>query len=343
DLGTKLWTLEDSRGIHTLRGMSHSGAKVAFSRDGTLLAALMNDWRVGIWDVQQKKLRHRLQMPAGFYVDNAGLQFTPDGSHFLFSAGTKMTAWDMKTGELRCEWKLPPGLADQIGVSQEGEIRLMRGETQNKTGGPFSDNPPSIDPRVIRLRVMSWDGTMTTRKTINRFPLHFHRSGTTRDGKYFVIKGVKGNGESSVLVVGGEAGHEIYELPATYPSSSSPLIIADQSNCLLQIHNDPEHNIAASLFQLNDGKRLPGLPYFCGAVEPNIRFGAMANGLTTDLYDLKESRHLLKMQSAVKASSYQSQFSPDGKLFAWARLDGTIAVCDLERVNQELKTIEMGW
>src|SRR5262249_36336889 len=46
----RLWSIEDGRGIRSLRGLTARVEKLAFSPDGRSLAALSQDWRVAIWD-----------------------------------------------------------------------------------------------------------------------------------------------------------------------------------------------------------------------------------------------------------------------------------------------------
>jgi hypothetical protein len=48
-----VFDLEFGRGIRTYRGLVSQVAKVCFSRDGRLLAAVAHDWQVGIWDVER--------------------------------------------------------------------------------------------------------------------------------------------------------------------------------------------------------------------------------------------------------------------------------------------------
>lgn len=37
------------------------------------------------------------------------------------------------------------------------------------------------------------------------------------------------------------------------------------------------------------------------------------------------------------------RFDRDGRVFAWGNLDGTVLVCDLERVNARLSQAGLGW
>jgi len=41
--------------------------------------------------------------------------------------------------------------------------------------------------------------------------------------------------------------------------------------------------------------------------------------------------------------SYYPQFSPDGLLAAWGNSDGSVTLCDLRRIEAQLRKIGLGW
>src|SRR5262249_6684183 len=72
---TEVWELENHRGIQTLRGLLGPVERVIVSPDGILVAALSDDWQVGIWDRVIGRLLHLFDAPRGPFADNASLAF----------------------------------------------------------------------------------------------------------------------------------------------------------------------------------------------------------------------------------------------------------------------------
>ena len=103
----EVWKLETGRGIQTLRGLTAQSMKTALTGDGHLVAALCDDWQVGIWDGPANRLLHVLEVTPGHFTDSAALAFSPDGRQFAFSAGHEASLWDVGTGELIRSWRCP--------------------------------------------------------------------------------------------------------------------------------------------------------------------------------------------------------------------------------------------
>ena len=101
--GVIVWDLEEGRGIETLRGLFGRITKVIFPPDGRFVAALANDWRVGVWDRTEARLLAVLEVEPGLFMDNATLALSPDGRSLAFSGGHKASLWGAR-------WPVAPGL-----------------------------------------------------------------------------------------------------------------------------------------------------------------------------------------------------------------------------------------
>ena len=68
------------------------------SPDGRRIAALSNDWEIGVFEMSSGALTGIAEAPEGFFTDNAGLAFSAEGSRLACSAGTEAKLWDVDKG-----------------------------------------------------------------------------------------------------------------------------------------------------------------------------------------------------------------------------------------------------
>jgi len=122
----QLWDVASGREIGAISGHGRGVSKVAFSRDGKLLASGATDSTIKIWDVATQK---ELRTLTGHTAPIESIDFSPDG-RLLASAGDDGSTfvWDTKTGEHLLtlislddggEWMVitPQGLFDGTPVS----------------------------------------------------------------------------------------------------------------------------------------------------------------------------------------------------------------------------------
>ena len=122
----QLWDVASGREIASIKGHGRAVSKVAFSRDGKLLASGGTDSTIKIWDVTSQK---ELRTLSGHTAAIESIDFSPDG-RLLASAGEDGSTfvWDTKTGEHLltlvslddgAEWMVitPQGLFDGTPVS----------------------------------------------------------------------------------------------------------------------------------------------------------------------------------------------------------------------------------
>ncbi|HKV35104.1 MAG TPA: caspase family protein [Pyrinomonadaceae bacterium] len=136
----QIWDVASGREIGNLKGHGRAVGKVAFSRDGKLLATGGTDNTIKIWDVAAKK---ELATLTGHTANIESLDFHPDG-RLLASAGEDGSTflWDTKTGEHLLtlislddggEWMVvtPQGLFDGTPVSWNQILWRYNQETFN--------------------------------------------------------------------------------------------------------------------------------------------------------------------------------------------------------------------
>jgi WD40 repeat protein/uncharacterized caspase-like protein len=136
----RLWDVASGREIGTIRGHGRGVSKVAFSRDGKLLASGATDNTIKIWDVAT---RGEVRTLTGHTSNIESMDFSPDG-RLLASAGEDGSTflWDTKTGEHLltlislddgAEWMVitPQGLFDGTPVSWNQILWRYNQETFN--------------------------------------------------------------------------------------------------------------------------------------------------------------------------------------------------------------------
>ena len=136
----RIWDVASGREIGTLKGHGRAVDKVAFSRDGKLLATGSTDNTIKIWDVATKR---ELSTLTGHTANIESLDFSPDG-RLLASAGEDGSTflWDARTGEHLLtlislddggEWMVvtPQGLFDGTPVSWNQILWRYNQETFN--------------------------------------------------------------------------------------------------------------------------------------------------------------------------------------------------------------------
>ena len=136
----QIWDVASGREIGTLKGHGRAVGKVAFSRDGKLLATGATDNTIKIWDLASKR---ELTTLTGHTANIDSLDFHPDG-RLLASAGEDggTFLWDTKTGEHLLtlislddggEWMVvtPQGLFDGTPVSWNQILWRYNQETFN--------------------------------------------------------------------------------------------------------------------------------------------------------------------------------------------------------------------
>ena len=136
----RFWDVSTGAELGVIKGHSRGVSKVAFSRDGKLLASAGTDNTIKIWDVAT---RTELRSFAGHTASIESIDFTPDGSLLASASEDGSTfLWDTKTGEHLLtlislddggEWIVvtPQGLFDGTPVSWNQILWRYNQETFN--------------------------------------------------------------------------------------------------------------------------------------------------------------------------------------------------------------------
>jgi len=346
-----VWELESGRGIDSLRGLLRSVFTPIFSRDGRLVAALSNDWHVGIWDRAAHRLPYVLEVTPGAQTDNAALAFSPVGRQLAFSAGHEASLWDVTTGELVKTWKLSEGLSDRLAFAGPNQLLLFRVETETGEFGPFGPVDPIKYPRVCRVRDLLGADPIKPVAEIRDCNLHVFGSECSPDGKYYVVEGLagsRGNVRRVANLYEGPTGTRIGDLPT---QNSVTLDWAsfgfDSTGSVLSYFYEKAETSKTYLLEMPSRAVIRQFDQTPRCLSPRAKRWLMPSTASADqpgfltLYEQDHHDPLVNLMPDPTIGN--PQFSPDGSHLVWGNASGTVTVVDLVEVNSRLTGIGLGW
>jgi serine/threonine protein kinase/WD40 repeat protein len=348
----EVWDLEPGRGIQSLRGLQRSVFWSTFSPDGRLVAALSEDWRVGIWDRAAHRLLHVLEVTPGSLPDNAALALSADGRRFAFSSGKEASLWDVSTGETLKTWKLFLGLQDRLAFSDSNSLLLYRLETETGEFGPVYRVDPVKHPRVCRIRNLLGADPLKPIAEIRDCNLHVFGSECSVDGRYYVIEGLAGSDKDRkrlAALYDGRTGKKLGLLPTESPVGwPNAQLNFDPPGTVLNFGYSGERSEAVFL-ELPSRTPMRHLDAWPRCLGPNAKRWLTITDAPTDqptyltLHEQGRREPFLNIMSDSLWTLGIPRFSPAGSHLVWGDSSGVVTVVDLVEVNRRLSEIGLGW
>jgi WD40 repeat protein len=359
--GAMVWELEDHRGIQTLRGLLGPVERTIISPDGRLIAALSQDWQLGIWDRSLGRLLHQFDAPQGSYADNAALAFDTASRRLAYASGHEAVLWDIATGKVLKTWRMPEGFQDKLAFRAD-QLLSIRFETPDERVPPYGTDPKRY-PRIVRARDLLSGDPRKPIWELREFNWHVFGSDVSPDGQYFLADGLRGPSvdkrEHIVRLYDVPARKELRPIPVPLPVtrlSGSFFLFDPTGTVLVQKVNDdwrlhllavPDLTFLGEIqLDANSGHAegikclRPGGKQWLTA---HVRSGKTVPSTYT-VHELGRDTPLLTIAAdAMTISGNRSEFSRDGRIVTWCNLDGTVSVCDLVEVQRRLAEIGLGW
>jgi hypothetical protein len=332
--------LEDGRGIQNLRGLANPVARVCFSEKGRLLAAYGHGGQVAVWDVPEGRLFHVFNAPPLASADNAGLAFVGEGR--LACCGSEQAiVWDMETGHTADSWALKLGGTNRLAVDPEGRLLLFRAERVKDDEEPVAcqlrELVPGGQPREIGATPpfarLVWDAAVADR------------------GRVFLASGrhdIVGKPRRTVFAMAARDGEILWSLPSTRDWPDFDYLYPVPESAVVAVSCEPEKGEQRQRWLLRDahtgalcGGSItnvvavgPGArQWLCWPDDPHRGLELWVEGRTGPVVNV----------AGDGISSFFPQFSPDGTLAAWGNTNGSVTVCDLERIHGRLMELGLGW
>ena len=336
---TTLVDFEPGQGVLTLRGLDSPVSKVAFSRDGSVVAAIARSWKAAVWDRPTGRLRLVVDAPRGPSEDNCALAVSPDGGLLALSAGREVQLWDIKEGRRLRTWDFEPALADQLGFPSPDRLLSFRAES-----------PTGKAPRVGLIRDLLGKDPRTPLGRTPLFPTRIFSSAASPDGRFFAVEGVH-DGPSGprrrLRVFDGTTGMERWSRANEVPGGFGAMAIDSAGQILAIMTKIGPYS--SETFDLADGRPRGSWPGNGAILGPGAVLWALVEPVSLDgLFAspvLRRGRNeiLARFPSDEGVTPLSTVFSPDGRHMAYGHDDGTVTVCDLEEVRHRLSEVGLDW
>jgi serine/threonine protein kinase len=306
--------LSPDHGIHCLAGLASAVRKVWFSQNNELIAALADDWHVGIWRINTRALLDVIEVPTGATADSAGGCFDPTSTRFVFSTGSEAVLYDVVTGDTLQRWKLQLGFFDELQWDVQGRLLLLRREDYEQ---------PKL--RIWRLYALE---TAPTPKLLLQQPT-----------PNWILRDLALPFGAKYIVAWSRApGVEIH----VYDTASGRDLWHAKTDCLgdKQVYVDPvgktfgygysrQHD-GVRIMRFSDLREIKTTKWPCIAIAPFGKEFATPNWILPGKSGLKEAVPF-DTDSCLRCS-----FSPDGKLLAGGSENGTVYVVDTQQIRTKL-------
>jgi serine/threonine protein kinase/WD40 repeat protein len=331
-----LMNLEPDRGISVLRGLSAQVSKVAISSDGTRVAALSHDWRVAVWDVGRRRILGLLEAPRGDSADNAALAFSPDGHRLALTAGRGADLWDLDAGCRLWSMTLPHGLVDSLAFPVADRLLSFRAES-------VSEQPRA---RVGRIRNLLGPDPLRPLVETPPFSPRVLCSACSVDGRFVAVDGQHPGPDGLqrwVRVYDFLKGTEILARRKPNPTGDE-LLGFDPSGNVLAVAVE---GYRTALWGMPSGRPRTHLSQASASMGPDARLWIGPSSARSreelTLWHGPETVLAHFVTDEWSSMSTNAPFSRDGRLLAWGNTDGTVTVCDLESVRNQLGSAGLGW
>ncbi len=337
-----VWDLEPGRGLHSLRGLTAQVAKVCYSADGHRIAALAHNWEAAIWEAETGRLLARLDVPKGYYADNAALAFNAAGGRFAFSSGQEAKLWEVPSGRVLGQLLLPPGYQDNLAFPADDRLLLFRVESPDGKQHPFAVPRP---PHVCRTRnLLGADPTEAIYPEIREFERGVQHSLTSADGRFYVVDGVGKEKKRTIAIFDGLTGEPLLAIPSTQGEKSSHMALDPPARLLTFVGDEFK---TTTLVEVPSGKLVRSTAGAAEALGPRATYRAreieQAPGQTCVGLMHRDDQTPCVLVGIDQHMSSHIHFNPAGTHLAWGNADGTVTVCDIAEVRHRLASVGLGW
>jgi outer membrane protein assembly factor BamB len=333
-----IYELQDGRGIFVLRGLAGRLSALAFSRDGSTVAALNQNWQLAVWDARSGQCRHMIDVKSFGSAVNAALIFSDDGRRLALAANQQARSWDLDTGRETGAWRLPEGQSNCLIFGNAGELLLFRVEAD-------ADGQP-----IGRIRNLHGVDPLTPCGETRDFNLHLFGVVAAPEARQLIIDGTgNATGEPRRMVQGIDArtGRLVWTIDSKRSALDGQIAVdSGGKSAALRLGNDRRHGL---LLQIADGQAIRPLPHVPIAFnqDANLAVSLHAHASRRGLTELRLGRldreETLAILETETPAACAAVFDGSGRRLVWSRPDGVVLLCDLETSRVRLASLGLGW
>ncbi|HXP61153.1 MAG TPA: protein kinase [Dongiaceae bacterium] len=315
-----LWQLEPNHGVQALRGLASSARKVWFSANSARLAALSDDWHLGVWEAASGRLLFLFETPDGSsYADSAGGCFDASGQRFAFATGREACLFDLRSGDVLQRWRLAEGASDQLQFDARGRWLLLRRERP-------ASGPQKWVWRLHELGASEAPVLLHEQRATNWAPVNlFFAPG---GGRFLVWHPGGEGGRNTILACDAASGLELWKA-ATQGTNPDLRVCADPSGRWFAY--TAYASMRLRLMRFSDFREIGTAAEHCEAISP---FGL--EFVEHELISDRKGSDRTPLATDWTALSWVSAFSPDGTRLAWGTEEGVVLVASIQEVRRRL-------
>jgi serine/threonine protein kinase/WD40 repeat protein len=345
--GVTVWELSPGRGLNHLVGLSGQVESIVFSPDGRKLAALAQNWEIGLWDLETGQLQAKVDVPAGVHADNAGLAFSSDGRKLAYSVGAPLKGearlWETEKLKELERWSLSPGLQNKLVFDRDNALWLFQVELKNGQYLPDSAFDWRLHPRVCRIRNLSADDPQMVHAEITDFNRHVYLAVAASDGQHVAVEGKGGPaGEHRwAKIIALKTGEIIWSQSLHRQTPSGSLSLEPSGNVVYYAPTDTLPMIGISI---PEGKAIGRIHLWPHAVADGARYlGVIHNGPTRKCSIHRRNEAMSFVNLLPDSGVGTLVFDRARDRLAWGSTEGAIVVCDLAEAQRRLKHLGLEW
>jgi WD40 repeat protein len=347
--GVQFFQPDYHRGVQVLHGLANNIERIAISADSRCVAALSQDWRVGVWDVARNRRLavFTLGPPYNAYLDNAGIALDRDGRRVACAAYRQMIVWDSNTGAIiQHHSDLAPSLNNVVAFDSSGTLFSLRVETLSGTQPPYG---PSYDwrkdPRVCRVYDHSGPQARFVHE-IKDFNQYVFPIRAASDGSVVILEGLQDNQRRFFKAFQLPTGQALWEKESGHAinTDGGTMGSMDPTGQRLALSLQPGKGITIDCRTGEVDRGLSDILAGNEVLGPGVKL--WSESVTSEDQTARGKLRLIRGDSRkpfVALFEQTPNFSPDGKLVVCGQRDGIVRVYHLDEIRDRLETIGLGW
>lgn len=334
---TLLWRMEYGRGVHSLRGLRSAPRLIRFSSDSRWVAALDDNWRLGVWDTRNTRLNAIVEGPAAAYADTSAICFDPQGSLMAFVCNGTATLINATNAVSLDSWAVPKGDVDGIAcIDSENFVHAVCRRVPEENGRRRWG--------LYHLRVGEPARPIAVQAGAASECMQIVLGPSL---KLLAVECIGSSKATHLRLVDAVTGRDLWSRPVVSPFDWETPRVDSKGEWLLMSEGTPE----VLLTRLADGRMFRQQPRAI-SVSSDTRWvtktgelrrlrPTMVEGIQTSLLllDVERPEFPIPLGADSTVVSHSTQFSPDGASIVWGDERGVLSMARIDGLSRDLEAL----